>query len=223
MQDFASHLDQLLAPYNLLNHPFYKSWNEGNLTKEIIKDYAAQYYHHVKDFPRYVSAAHSMCEDVENRKILLENLVDEENNGTDHPTLWRRFAEGMGNSSKELSDSIMDEYTSNLIKCFFKYCRSSYHEGLASLYAYESQIPEIARTKIDGLKKFYDTNDDKTLEFFYVHEKADIWHREQCQTLLNKITTNNDKKLVADAALDTAKHLWNFLSGIEKKHSLTCH
>ena len=62
----------------MLNHPFYKSWNEGKLTREIIKDYAEQYYQHVKAFPRYISATHSLCEDLDKRKILLENLQDEE-------------------------------------------------------------------------------------------------------------------------------------------------
>ena len=71
---FSKKLNAKLDQYHLLNHPFYKSWNEGKLTREIIKDYAEQYYQHVKAFPRYISATHSLCEDIEKRKILLENL-----------------------------------------------------------------------------------------------------------------------------------------------------
>ena len=58
---FSKKLNQKLDQYHLLNHPFYKSWNEGKLTREIIKDYAEQYYQHVKAFPRYISATHSLC------------------------------------------------------------------------------------------------------------------------------------------------------------------
>ena len=76
---FSKELKEKLDEYHLLKHPFYKSWNEGKLTREIIKDYAEQYYQHVKAFPRYISATHSLCEDIEKRKILLENLQDEEN------------------------------------------------------------------------------------------------------------------------------------------------
>ena len=76
---FSKQLNEKLDKYHLLNHPFYKSWNDGKLTREIIKDYAEQYYQHVKAFPRYISATHSLCEDIEKRKILLENLHDEEN------------------------------------------------------------------------------------------------------------------------------------------------
>ena len=50
------------------------------------------YYQHVKAFPRYISATHSLCEDIEKRKILLENLNDEENRDADHPKLWKNFA-----------------------------------------------------------------------------------------------------------------------------------
>ena len=41
---FSKQLNKKLDQYHLLNHPFYKSWNEGKLTREIIKDYAEQYY-----------------------------------------------------------------------------------------------------------------------------------------------------------------------------------
>ena len=41
---FSQELNKKLDQYHLLNHPFYKSWNEGKLTREIIKDYAEQYY-----------------------------------------------------------------------------------------------------------------------------------------------------------------------------------
>ena len=89
---FSQELNKKLDQYHLLNHPFYKSWNEGKLTREIIKDYAEQYYQHVKAFPRYISATHSICEDIENRKILLDNLSDEEDFNKDHPMLWKQFA-----------------------------------------------------------------------------------------------------------------------------------
>ena len=150
---FSKQLNEKLDKYHLLNHPFYKSWNDGKLTREIIKDYAEQYYQHVKAFPRYISATHSLCEDIEKRKILLENLQDEENKDGDHPKLWRNFASAMGSSKKEIKSVKEEKFTTELIENFFKNGRSSYAEGLASLYTYERQIPEIAETKIRGLKK----------------------------------------------------------------------
>ena len=61
-----------------------------------------------------------------------------------------------------------------MIDNFFTQGRSSYAEGLASLYTYERQIPEIAETKIQGLKKHYNCNSKKGLEFFEAHKSADV-------------------------------------------------
>ena len=216
---FSKQLNKKLDQYHLLNHPFYKSWNEGKLTREIIKDYAEQYYQHVKAFPRYISATHSLCEDIEKRKILLENLNDEENRDADHPKLWKDFAIAMGADSKKIEEVEAEPFTKDLIDNFFKNGRSTYAEGLASLYTYERQIPEIAETKIQGLKKFYGVNSKEGLEFFEAHKKADIYHRVECEKLLDGLT-KKEQVVAEEAALSTAKYLWNFLSGMSTKHNL---
>ena len=216
---FSKNLNNKLDKYHLLNHPFYKSWNEGKLTREIIKDYAEQYYQHVKAFPRYISATHSLCEDIEKRKILLENLNDEENRDSDHPKLWKNFAISMGADAKKIEEVKADQFTKDMIDNFFKNGRSSYAEGLASLYTYERQIPEIAETKIQGLKKFYGVNSKEGLEFFVAHKEADIYHRAECEKLLDGLSKEEQGKAEV-AAISTAKYLWNFLSGIAAKHDL---
>ena len=216
---FSKELNKKLDQYHLLNHPFYKSWNEGKLTREIIKDYAEQYYQHVKAFPRYISATHSLCDDIEKRKILLENLNDEENKDADHPKLWKNFALAMDADAEEIEKIKPYHFTKNMIDNFFKNGRSSYAEGLASLYTYERQIPEIAETKILGLKKFYGVNSKEGLEFFEAHKKADVYHRVECEKLLDALSEEEQSK-AEKAALSTAKCLWNFLSGIAVKHSL---
>ena len=217
---FSNELNKKLDQYHLLNHPFYKSWNEGKLTREIIKDYAEQYYQHVKAFPRYISATHSICDDIEKRKILLENLQDEENKDGDHPKLWKNFAKAMGADENKIEDVKPDSFTKEMINNFFTQARSSYAEGLASLYTYERQIPEIAETKIQGLKKFYGVNSKEGLEFFEAHKKADVYHREECEKLLDGLSEEEQGKAEV-AALSTAKYLWNFLSGIAEKHNLS--
>ena len=216
---FSKKLKEKLDKYHLLNHPFYKSWNEGKLTREIIRDYAEQYYQHVKAFPRYISATHSLCEDLNKRKILLENLQDEEKDGADHPKLWKNFAMAMGADSKKIENVKKEKFTKELIDNFFKNGRASYAEGLASLYTYERQIPEIAETKIRGLKNHYGVSSKKGLEFFEVHKAADVYHREACEKLLDDLSPAEQKKAEA-SALSTAKYLWNFLSGIAAKHNL---
>ncbi len=216
---FSKKLNNKLDQYHLLNHPFYKSWNEGKLTREIIKDYAEQYYQHVKAFPRYISATHSICEDIEKRKILLENLQDEENPNADHPKLWKNFALAMGADPDKIENVKREWFTNDMIENFFYQARKSYAEGLASLYTYERQIPEIAETKIRGLKKFYGVTSKEGLEFFEAHKAADVIHRKECEKLLDALT-EEEKDKAETASVLTARYLWNFLSGMSSKHKL---
>ncbi len=216
---FSQELNKKLDQYHLLNHPFYKSWNEGKLTREIIKDYAEQYYQHVKAFPRYISATHSICEDIAKRKILLENLQDEENPNADHPKLWKNFALAMGANKDEIEDVKREWFTNDMIENFFHQARKSYAEGLASLYTYERQIPEIAETKIRGLKNFYGVTSKEGLEFFEAHKAADVIHRKECEKLLDALT-EEEKVKAEKASMLTARYLWNFLSGMSTKHKI---
>ena len=216
---FSKKLNNKLDQYHLLNHPFYKSWNEGKLNREIIKDYAEQYYQHVKAFPRYISATHSICEDIEKRKILLENLQDEENPNADHPKLWKNFALAMGADPDKIENIKREWFTNDMIENFFYQARKSYAEGLASLYTYERQIPEIAETKIRGLKKFYGVTSKEGLEFFEAHKAADVIHRKECEKLLDALT-EEEKDKAEKASVLTARYLWNFLSGMSTKHNL---
>ena len=216
---FSKKLNKKLDKYHLLNHPFYKSWNEGKLTREIIKDYAEQYYQHVKAFPRYISATHSICEDIEKRKILLENLQDEENPNADHPKLWKNFALAMGADSEKIENVKREWFTNDMIENFFHQARKSYAEGLASLYTYERQIPEIAETKIRGLKNFYGVTSKEGLEFFEAHKAADVIHRKECEKLLDALT-EEEKDKAEKASVLTARYLWNFLSGMSTKHKI---
>ena len=217
---FTKKLNQNLDKYHLLSHPFYQIfWNEGKLTRDIIKDYAEQYYQHVKAFPRYISATHSICDDIEKRKILLENLQDEENPKGDHPKLWKNFAKAMGADVNKIDNITPDWFTRDMIDNFFTQARSSYAEGLASLYTYERQIPEIADTKIQGLKKFYGVSSKEGLEFFEAHKSADVVHRAECEKLLDSLSKEEQEK-AEKASLLTARYLWNFLSGMTTKHKL---
>ena len=93
---------EIIAEHHLLKHPFYQAWSEGRLSLDALRQYAVQYYAQVEAFPRFVSSVHSRCPDIRARKVLLENLVDEELHGTDHPQLWLQFASGLGETPESV-------------------------------------------------------------------------------------------------------------------------
>jgi len=221
MEMFSKKLEKSLESKNLLNHPYYQAWNQGKLTMDSLRRYARQYFHHVDAFPRYLSATHTNCEDIKARQILLENLVDEERGEKNHPELWMQFAEGLGESRESVLSEELLPQTQGLIKTFFELSQSSYEEGLGALHAYEQQTPEIAKTKIKGLKENYDICDDRTLEFFNVHQAADVWHSEETAQLLDGLTPEQQDRAGA-AAHKAAQALWDFLDGVSSPEVQDC-
>ena len=217
-KNFIDKIDNLIEKHHLLNHSFYKAWNAGELPKETIREYAAQYFQHVSLFPRYLSAIHSNCDDIKTRQLLLENLNEEEQGKENHPELWMRFAEGMGNTRKNVNKTVLIEETEELVRIFKKLSKSEkYHIGLAALYCYESMQPEISETKKDGLQKFYNINDEDTLKFFTVHMHADKWHRKVVRNIIKKVADSKSKQNEMTKSVESAlKALNNFLTGMER-------
>lgn len=204
---------------HLLKHPFYQAWMEGTLSMATLQDYAQQYHHHVEAFPRYLARAMSHCRDEEVKTILAENLAEEDGTtyGTSHPELWLRFAEGLGLERNEVENAAPRDGILDVVRTFEGFADASLEEALGSLYAYESQVPEIAHSKIEGLQRNYGINDERTLSFFEVHKHADIEHREKIRSLLDRLPA--EKKAKAQAAADaSARALWNFLSDVHQAH-----
>ncbi len=170
---FVQSLNNQLDSLHLLKHPFYESWNEGSLSLQALQTYAKEYYHHVAAFPRYISGIHSLCPNLKMRQVLLGNLIEEEQGDENHPELWQRFAEGLGVARSELCENAQIKETRELVDGYFDIVKSDFAAGLGALYAYERQTPEVSKSKIEGLKKHYSINDERSLKFFTVHMEAD--------------------------------------------------
>ncbi|MDR2831624.1 MAG: CADD family putative folate metabolism protein [Rickettsiales bacterium] len=215
---FIKSLNNKLDKLHLLNHPFYQSWNTGSLSLQALQTYAKEYYHHVAAFPRYISGIHSLCPDLKMRQVLLDNLTEEEQGDENHPELWQRFAEGLGITRFDLRKSVQIKETQELVDGYFDIVRSGFAMGLGALYAYERQTPEVSKSKIDGLKKHYSINDERSLQFFTVHMDADEWHSEECANLIADLNEEEQDK-VMQGAKKGAKLLWGFLDGMMSAHA----
>lgn len=218
-EQLINELDKILEEKSILKHPFYQRWNEGKLTIGELQEYAKQYYHFVKHFPMFVSSVHSNCTDPEIRKMLVENIADEEGYNTgvsSHPKLWGNFANALGVSEKDADSAEIINEVKDSVNGFYKLCRSNdYKTGLAALYGYEKQIPEVSRVKIEGLKKFYNIESEKAIEFFTVHMEADIYHsKAELDTILESCKSPEDQKNVLGAVEKSAGLYWQMLDGV---------
>jgi pyrroloquinoline-quinone synthase len=220
------HLDQIdndIAYKHLLKHPFYLAWTRGELSKAALTDYARQYYHHVAAFPTYLSAVHAKCDDQETRKRLLNNLIDEEAGSPNHPELWKKFADVLGVKDAELARTEKQPETKKLIDTFRSICsQGSTTEGLAALYAYESQIPPICESKIDGLKKHYGFTKPEHYEYFTVHIEADREHSAAERQMLSRHLDAHNFESVKVSVNRVLDALWDMLSGVCRRHAIAC-
>jgi pyrroloquinoline-quinone synthase len=220
--EFLNALDALVADKHLLKHPFYKLWSQGKLSRENIREYAISYYPHVAAFPTYVSGVHSGCEDPALRLELLENLVEEEGGPVNHPALWRRFAAAVGATDEDLAIAPRTPEVGAAIAEFRGATRGgSVAEGLAALYAYESQIPEISRTKREGLAAFYGIEDAEATRFFTVHEEADVWHRQVERNAIGRVAVTDEERTKALGAAERCLEALNrALDGVMRENGL---
>jgi len=221
MNQHLDRIDNDIAEKHLLKHPFYLAWTRGELSKEALTDYAKQYYHHVAAFPTYLSAVHAKCDDQPTRKQILSNLIDEEAGTPNHPDLWKQFAAGLGVEDVDFEKTERQSETENLIGTFRSVCgQKSTAEGLAALYAYESQIPAICESKIDGLKKHYGFNDPKGYEYFSVHIEADKEHSAVEHEMLSAYVDDQNVDSVRASVQRVLDALWEMLSGVCRRHAI---
>lgn len=217
-------IDAAVDARAMLKHPFYQAWSEGRLTQGVLSEYARQYFHHVEAFPRAVSAVHAQCPDREGRRMLAENLAEEEGLGEgrqDHATLWMMFANALGADEASVRAVARNPETQNLIDTFSALSKRSYAAGLGALYAYESQLPGVSGTKIDGLDRFYGVTAENAIRFFRVHEAADVEHSAVCRALLDRLPADQRAEAIEGGAV-LARALWDFLSGVQREAGLHC-
>jgi pyrroloquinoline-quinone synthase len=214
--DVLARIDQIVQERGLLKHPFYQSWNRGELPIESMREYAAQYYNFESAYPTFLSGLHHRCADGEVRQLLLNNLWDEEHGDENHVELWLRFCDALGLDREEVVTGEATGSTRELVGTYHDLtANAGLSAGAAALYAFESQVPEVARVKVAGLRDFYGMDDAASVSFFEVHRTLDLEHSDAERAMVRKLASSADAEESAAGAADIAtKALWGFLDGV---------
>ena len=220
MQSLRARLDAVLESRPLLCHDFYVRWQAGKLEKSELQGYAKEYYSFEQEFPRFISAVHTKLENADHRRAILDNLIHEEKGGENHPELWLQFAEGLDVDRSEVKGHFHSDETEFLLRTFRKFASSTNPiEGLASLYAYEKQQPEVARTKREGLRCFYGVDQPSAVAFFKAHEHYDVEHSDTEADILTQLCQDEVSRDRAVAVVEeTTKALYEFLDGVQRRY-----
>lgn len=214
--DLLDRIDRLIDERHLLTHPFYTKWAAGTLPREALQEYARQYFAFESTFPRFLSALHSRTEDAEVRQEILDNLWDEEHGPENHAELWLKFGEGIGVARDEVQSAARNEATQRLVDTYLDVTTSApVAAGVAALYAYERQVPEVAPSKIAGLKEHFGVTEASTLKFFVVHGVLDVEHSGAERTMVGRLANDVDDAPVLEATERALGAWWDFLTAVD--------
>jgi pyrroloquinoline-quinone synthase len=214
-------LNQHIADKPLLSHPFYQAWQAGELSIDDLRAYAIQYYFFEMNFPRFLSAVHSRCADLGVRQNILDNLWDEEHGETNHRAMWLNFCDGLGLNQNIVEHSRIHPKTQSLLDTYTTVCSQGiFQEGLAAIYAYEQQVPQVSLEKIRGLEEHYGITDESSLAFFQIHSVLDVDHARIEGECIESQTRREDESVV-EASLQAALDAWwGFLDGVEEQRKI---
>lgn len=213
-------LDDLIGERSILQHPFYRAWKRGELTRDQLAIYSRVYYPHVAAFPTYLENAINCAVDSSTRRALEHNLLDELTNPAPHPELWLDFATATGQDRNKVKRAKPLAKVASTTSTFDRLTSQGIASGLTALYAYESQQPDVAAEKLRGLRESYGIQSNSALSYFTVHATADLEHRAGERTALarclDSCTSADTVMKSANEALDA---YWTLLDGVcEEAH-----
>jgi pyrroloquinoline-quinone synthase len=187
--------------WNVLEHPFYQRWSEGELTGEELARYSGQYRHAVEAIATLSAAAADALPD---RDELRRHAAEE----LGHVRLWDGFVDAAGGEVNAAP-------TPETAACAEGWAaEGDALELLARLYAVEVAQPAISRTKVEGLLERYGFEDGSGTAYFRVHEGRDVEHAAEVRELVEELAGDKDADRLVAAAERAYEANWRLLDGV---------
>jgi pyrroloquinoline-quinone synthase len=185
--DVIAGIDAARERWNVLEHPFYTRWEQGELTRDELARYAGEYRHAVVALARAARTARLHA--------------DEE---AEHIALWHEFASALGSKAGEPLPETRC--------CTSAWAAAEDELGAAAiLYAIEAGQPAISETKLRGLVGHYGFSEQSpAVEYFTVHGERDHEHAAEARARLEGA---DDPRLVSLAEAALASN-WALLDGV---------
>jgi pyrroloquinoline-quinone synthase len=203
-------------------HPLWFKIQEGRLSREGLRGFAGQFFLQVVEFPRAVSALHSRCPDLLERRKLAESVYEEEtgrlSGSKPHPELFLDFAAGVGCRREEVLAGTALPGTAALVH-WFEYSTKilPFLEGVAAInLAAEGQVVGAFGPFARALQKHYGLSEAE-VAFWDVHELADAEHSDVGDHIVVKHATTEEVQRRVRAAVRTSLGMWwQFFEGMDR-------
>lgn len=191
---------------NVLEHPFYVRWSNGDLTPEELSWYAGEYRHAVVALAQATAATARAAEPAV-RAQLEEHAAEE----AEHVDLWDAFA-------RAVDADLTREPTAETAECAAAWTAAGDAlEGLVVLYAIESAQPAISQTKLEGLTAHYGLDEGPATEYFALHAERDHDHAAQSRALIEERLDVADEDRLVAVAEQALRGNWELLDGVERR------
>jgi pyrroloquinoline-quinone synthase len=202
--DSRSMLAEAAKQWRLLDHPFYRAWQAGELTKSELADYAAQYRHVEQILLPTLEATAAKLPRGHARRLVEGNLADERSWPRPHLELLADFAAAVGAHAT----SSPSQATADLVATYRDAAQAGPVTALAVIGAYEVQAAEVAATKAASLRSHYGLDSDGT-EFWDVHARLEESHANWTAEAIDELSPAHED-ISRDAAASAAAW-WAFL------------
>ena len=213
MNKLIYRIDQEVDKRSLLKHPFYKMWTNGELSIDHLQGYSLEYFQLVKVVPELVNNILLKMGESKLRRIVEESQKEEES----HVEPWIRFASSLGVNKKDLLNHVCDENTKEAVSSLVDLTRYSLDEAICAMYAYEMDLPNISKSKIEGLSKFYNLSSPDSKKYFEIHQEADIRHAAIWRNMIRKIPDHKYESCI-DSAVESLNAQNLLLDSIYEKY-----
>ena len=192
-----------LADRRLLDHPFYRRWERGEVSEAELGAYAAQYRHFEAYLPGFLAQLVAELPAGKARDLVAANLADELGDPVAHTELFERFAGALG-----AGDAAASPATAALLASYQGLLSRGPAAALAGFLAYESQSAEVASSKAEGLRNHYGMSDG-AVSFWDHHAAVDVQHGAWAWDALSALTDTPEELVPAVRA--GAEAWWAFL------------
>jgi pyrroloquinoline-quinone synthase len=201
-------IEQARAEHNVVEHPFYKRWSAGQLTREELAHYAGQYRYATEAIAKL--SADIAAQAPESERAALEVHAAEE---ADHVALWDGFVTAVGGT-------VGAEPNPETLECVETWTKADgFGRQLARMFAIESGQREISKAKTEGLARYYEITDAPGNLYFTVHEEIDPQHAAEGRKLIERHLNDFSDDDLLEAADQAFRANWRLLDGVEKVRS----
>jgi pyrroloquinoline-quinone synthase len=202
-------LDHVASRRRLLDHPFYRAWQAGELTKEDLANYAAQYRHVEQILPVALEATAAKLSAGHARRLVEANLADERSHPRPHLELFDKFAAAV----RADTTTPASPGTAHLVAAYHDATQAGPVAALAVIGAYEVQASDVASSKAASLRSEYGLDSAGT-EFWDVHAGLEDSHANWTAEAISDLSPAYEE--INSYAAASAAAWWAFLDEREE-------